>query len=101
MLSYYEGLYDSNNISYGQFGFGALPFYNAGFTRKENKYVANLINNSPPVFNVPGEVVFGSDISGIKGFFATVKIKTDDITEVGGEKELFAVGTTFKQNNGY
>ena len=45
--------------------------------------------------------MFGSDISGIKGFFATVKIKTDDITEVGGEKELFAVGTTFKQNNGY
>ena len=102
VLSYYEGLYDSNNVAYGQPGFGVVPFYNVGFTRKENKYVANLINNSPGTpFNVPGEVVFGSQISGIKGFFTTVKIKTDDITDVGGEKELFAVGTTFKQNNGY
>ena len=102
VLSYYEGLYDANNVAYGQPGFGAVPFYNVGFTRKENKYVANLINNSPGTpFNVPGEVVFGSQISGIKGFFTTVKIKTDDITDVGGEKELFAVGTTFKQNNGY
>lgn len=101
ILSYYGGQYDSNNVSYGQVGFGALPLYHAGFTRKENKYVANLINNSPEVYNVPGEVIFGQAISGIKGFFATVKIKTDTVTDRGGEKELFAVGTTYIGNNGY
>jgi hypothetical protein len=57
--------------------------------------------NSPEVYNVPGEVIFGQAISGIKGFFATVKIKTDTVTDRGGEKELFAVGTTYIGNNGY
>jgi len=102
VLSYYGGQYDSNNISYGQPGFGTLPFYHAGFDRKENKYVANLINSSPGTpFNVPGEVIFGQAISGIKGYFATVKIRTDKITDIGGEKELFAVGTNYEANNGY
>lgn len=68
----------------------------AGFDRKENLYVANLINNSSVR---PNEVIFGSDISGIKGYFATVKISTDNYTDVGGLKELWSVGTKFVQSS--
>jgi hypothetical protein len=47
----------------------------------------------------PGEVIFnesgGGKTTGIKGFFATVKIKTDSTTEFGGIKELFSVASEF------
>ena len=79
--SYSEGLYTENGIP-----------LRAGFDRKENKYVANLINNSNAR---PGEVVFGESSSGVKGYFATVKLSTDATTEVGGMKELFAVSSKF------
>ena len=81
ILSYNEGAYTEDNIQ-----------YHAGFTRKENKYVANLINNSPVA---EGEVIFGVDISGIKGYVATVKMSTDSSTNVGGVKELFASSSEF------
>jgi hypothetical protein len=58
--------------------------------------VANLINNS---IVRPEEIIFGSDISGIKGYFATVKISTDNYTDVGGLKELWSVGTKFVQSS--
>lgn len=74
------------------------PFYWAGFNRKENKYTANLINNSE---TGEGEVLFGADMSGIKGYLATVTISTDGVTEPGGEKELFSVGSRYVRNNGY
>ena len=61
--------------------------------RKENRYVANLINANPN--KRPGEVIFGDSMSGIKGYFATVKISTDQSTDTGGPKELFAVGSNF------
>jgi hypothetical protein len=32
-------------------------------------------------------------MTGIKGFFANVKLSTDTTTNVGGVKELFSVGT--------
>ena len=87
--SYYEGLY-------------ADPLTGqptrAGFNRKENKYVANLISNSTPR---PGEVRFGADVTGIKGYFATVKVKTDATTDPGGPKELWSTGTEFVQSNGF
>ena len=70
----------------------------AGFDRKENKYVANLINNS--VVST-GEIVFGGAMSGIKGYYSTVTISTDNTTNVGGEKELFNVGSTYVMNSGY
>ena len=62
----------------------------AGFDRKENLYTANLVNNSTVR---PGEVIFGNTISGIKGYFATVKVETDNSTDLGGAKELWSVGT--------
>ena len=63
-----------------------------GFDRKENKYFANLINNSAAR---DGEVVWGNEMSGIKGYFATVTFSTDAITDVGGPKELWSVGSNF------
>jgi hypothetical protein len=81
IYSYEAGAYIENGVT-----------YRAGFDRKENKYTANLVNDS--LFR-PGEVVSGSSVSGIKGYFATVKVSTDSVTEVGGMKELYAVSSTF------
>ena len=81
VLSYDGGLYTQDGIP-----------YRAGFNRKENKYFANLINNSTAR---PGEIFFGDSTTGIKGFLATVKVSTDTTTDVGGSKELFAVSTEF------
>jgi len=81
VYSLYEGAYKEDNIQ-----------YYAGFNRKENKYVANLINNST---TRPQEVVWGLDMSGIKGFLTTVTMSTDATTDLGGEKELFAVSSEY------
>jgi hypothetical protein len=79
--SYDEGKYTDGGV-----------IYRSGFNRKENRYVANLVNASTVR---PGEIIFGSSMSGIKGYFATVKLKTDNTTDLGGGKELFAVGSNF------
>ncbi len=83
VYSYDEGLY-TNSVT-GQ------PA-RAGFDRKENLYVANLVSNSSVA---PGEVRFGADMTGIKGYFATVKISTDNSTNVSGAKELWAASTEY------
>lgn len=72
--------------------------YYAGFNLKENKYVANLINTTQAS---AGEVNFGVNITGIKGFYAVVKMSTDNVTDVGGEKSLFSVESVYSMNNGY
>ena len=76
------------------FGNDDPPFQRnyAGFVRKENKYYANLVNNSDIQ---PGEVVFGDSMTGIKAYYCTVKIQTDSYTNPGGAKELFAVSSEF------
>jgi len=79
--SYDEGLYTENGIP-----------YRAGFVEKENKYYANLVNSSTAT---NGEVVFGDSMTGVKGYFATVKMSTDSTTAVGGTKEMFAVSSEF------
>jgi len=75
------------------------PSYNrlyAGFTRKENKYYANLVNNSEPT---AGEVRFGDQMTGIKGYYCTVMIQDDDYTNPGGAKELFAVNSSYSMSS--
>ena len=65
----------------------------------ENKYYANLVNNSPSSF---GEVVWGSSSSGLKGFYGevTMKIVNKQGSRQGvGKKELFAVSTGFVKSN--
>ena len=64
------------------------------FKVKEDKYYADLVNNTP---SQNGEVVFGASSSGLKGFFGEVKM---EINNKGvGKKELFAVSTTFVQSS--
>jgi len=82
ILSYEEGTYtDWDGVS-----------KHAGFNRKENRYVANIVNNG--TFR-PGEVIPGTSMSGVKGYFTTVKFKIDDTTDVGGVKELFSVSSNY------
>ena len=42
---------------------------------------------------MPREVIFGNKISGVKGYFLTVTLETDDTTDINGPKELFSVGS--------
>jgi len=95
VYSYDGGLYTENNIS-----------YRAGFDRKENKYVANLVNSTSAR---TGEVLWGNSMSGIKGFLATVTVSTDYIidaegaitsgTNPEGAKELFAVSSDYSESS--
>jgi len=94
VYSYNEGAYDN----YGnQFPNVLTPPINyAGFVRMENKYKANLVNNSVAA---AGEVIFGNAVTGIKGYFATVKVSTDSVTDPGGAKELFAVSSDYIESS--
>jgi len=66
--------------------------FRLNFKRKENKFFANLqqalVANTTPQY---GEVVYGEDVSGIKGFFSTVKFKLNNINFLTTKKELFSV----------
>ena len=82
IYSYNEGLYFESNIP-----------YRAGFDRKQNRYVAAILNNSPNP--LPGQVLSGPSNTGIKAYYTTVTMQTDTTTDPGGLKELFAVGSTY------
>ena len=92
IYSYYEGRYDGAGNTGATASAANPPLLHAGFDRKENRYVANLINNSAAA---PGEVSFGANMSGIKGFYSSVTMSTDTTTDPDGMKELYAVGTTY------
>jgi len=89
VYSYDEGSYLQNGIQ-----------YYAGFYKKEGKYFANLINNSPATAQ---EIVYGASISGVKGYYATVTIRTDSSTQVenagGKTRELFAVSSEYVESS--
>ena len=63
------------------------------FIKKENKYFANILNAQPAK---PGEIVFGDQISGLKGFVATVTFSTPANTI---DRELCAVSTEYVQSS--
>ena len=63
----------------------------SGFKLQDGKFHSNLINKSAGKSN---EVVFGSNMTGIKGYFADMKIKTSATTY----QELFSVSTNFNVN---
>jgi len=42
-----------------------------------------------------GEVIWGNQTMGIKGYYATVTMATDETTNKGGLKSLFAVSGDF------
>ena len=66
------------------------------FKKKEDKYFANLINNSTAT---QGGVVFGPDMSGVKGFFSTVKMTLDNRVYNNVKKELFAISSTIVESS--
>jgi hypothetical protein len=96
--SYIEGAYDSANPPNTGSAATVQPIFRAGFDRKENKYCANLVNNTPLS---QGEIIYGDQMSGIKGFFANVTVSTDSTTNTTGFKELFAVSSNYTFSNGY
>ncbi len=65
------------------------------FKKKEDKYFANLINTTG---FTQGEVVYGGSISGVKGYFATVKMKATN-TATSGSNELFAISSNYKESS--
>tara|TARA_R100000935_G_scaffold44281_1_gene67155 strand:- start:712 stop:1395 length:684 start_codon:yes stop_codon:yes gene_type:complete len=76
---------------------GAL--FSNNFKRKNDKYFANLINNSGAT---AGEIVFGNSMTGIKGFFATVKMKISSVTQFNTsaiKKELFSVASNVVESS--
>lgn len=89
VYSFDEGSYSQNGIQ-----------YHAGFYNKEGKYFANLINSSSETAR---EVIYGASISGVKGYYATVTIRTDDSTQVSGAggktRELFAVSSEYVESS--
>jgi hypothetical protein len=66
------------------------------FKRKENKFFANLVNNSVAT---GGEVVWGADSTGIKGFWSTVKLKLINSDYPTDKKELFAVSSDIVESS--
>jgi len=85
--SYNEGLYTDPNSGYPM---------RAGFERKENLYVANVVNHS---LYQNGQVLTSSATSGLKGYTLSVVIETDDTTDYKGAKEIWSVGSTFTQSS--
>jgi len=73
VLSFVQGAYDSAPTPNTGTSATVQPIFRAGFDRKENKYCANIINNTQANFaaqgTIQGEVIYGDQISGIKGFF--------------------------------
>ena len=63
------------------------------FKLKEDKYYADLVNNTS---SQSGEIVFGRSSSGVKGFFGEVTMTVDNSA---GKKELFAVSTGFVKSS--
>jgi hypothetical protein len=94
VYSYNQGAYDNLGNQYpSQL---TPPINRAGFDRKENKYFANLVNNSVAA---PGEIIYGNQLSGVKGYFVTVKMSTDSVTNYGKAKELFAVSSEYIESS--
>jgi hypothetical protein len=85
ILSYNDGAY------VGDFGYT----YYAGFDKKEGKYMTNLVNAS---IATDKEVVFGNSMTGVKGYIATVTIKSDTTSRTG-PMELFAVSSNYVESS--
>jgi hypothetical protein len=64
------------------------------FNKKQNKYYA-FIKNASAIGE--DEILFGEQISGIKGAYASVTLKTG--AAVSNKKELFAVSSEVAQSS--
>jgi len=61
----------------------------SGFKKKDNKYYSYIVNETLPKRN---EILFGGDISGVKGFFNKVQLSVSSTSA----KELFAVSSEYE-----
>ena len=95
VLSYNDGAYDSATPPNTGAAATTQPIFYAGFVKKEGKYFANLVNSSPAT---AGEVIFGASMTGVKGFFATVTIRSDASSRTK-PMELFAVSSDFIESS--
>jgi len=68
------------------------------FKLKENTYTANLLNISTAG---SGEILFGQDLSGIKGYYLECLITLDNSSYPLSEKKIFMVGSSTSRTNGY
>lgn len=91
IFSYMTGAYDDYGNSYPSTLYP--PINRAGFDRKENKYMAALMNKSEPNQE---EIIFGNEMTGIKGYLAVVDMSLDNATDVGGPKELFSASSNYE-----
>ena len=68
------------------------------FKKKENKYFANIVNNTAAG---AGDVVFGQSISGIKGYYANVSILLNNniFGTPSSRNELFAVSLGYVESS--
>ena len=66
----------------------STEMFTNSFKKKENKYFANILNSSPAT---AGEIVFGNNMTGIKGFFSTIRFTLDN--SINQKRELFAVSS--------
>jgi len=101
ILSYLQGTYDSTRptpLTGAAASSSAFvpPINYAGFAKKEGKYHAKITNGSG--IN-EREIIFGNEMTGIKGYYSTVTIATDLVTNVGNAKELFAVSTNYVESS--
>jgi len=92
-----------SNINLNSLAALELNMFANNFKRKENKFFGNLINNSS---STSGEILWGADSTGIKGFFSTVKMKlewnttnTDDVNYYTKKKELFSVSSDIVESS--
>ena len=97
MTSFKTNTDNALSISQASFATTLAEMQNAllinNFKLKEDKYYADLVNNTS---SQNGEVLFGGSSSGIKGFFGEV---TMTVNNSAGKKELFAVSTGFVQSS--
>jgi len=68
------------------------------FKLKEDTYTANLLNISAAG---SGEVLFGQDLSGIKGYYLECVLSVDNAVYPDTERKIFMVGSSTSRTNGY
>ena len=95
VLSYINGAYDSATPPNTGAAATTQPIFYAGFVKKEGKYFANLVNSSDAT---AGEVIFGASMTGVKGYFATVEIRSDASSRTK-PMELFAVSSDYIESS--
>ena len=76
------------------------------FKRKENKYFANILQDKTSLVTPQdGEVLWGYEVGGLKGFYSTVKMAVLNPTVEQSQepnvskKELFSVSSTVVQSS--